>query len=78
MAHKPDEKLIGELYNFSCITGFNPADLLNPFFSKIPCDACGSKLFGDRHHCSATQGKPHISPRKKLEVCVDCYEYFFT
>ena len=79
---KPDEKLVAGLYNFSAVAGKSVwggegGELLDPFFSEFACQACGSKLAGDRYYCTATIGKKHTDPREKLEVCVDCYLYFF-
>ena len=80
--HKPDEKLIATYFNFSPVRGLSvwngeSGELLDPFFSKFACHTCGSKLAGDRYYCTATIGKEHTGPREKLEICTDCYEYFF-
>ncbi len=74
--HKPDEKLISTYFNFSPTTN-SDGENLEPFFSSFACQACGSKLGGNRHYCSATIGKKHTNPREKLEICEDCYLYFF-
>lgn len=81
--HKPDKKLIAELYNFSPTVGRSVwagegGEPLDPFFSMFPCQACGSILAGDRYYCSATIGKKHTNAREKLEICMDCYLYFFS
>ena len=81
--HKLDEHLIAGYYNFSPVRGVSVwrgegGELLAPFFSKFACQTCGSKLAGDRYYCTATIGKVHTNPREKLEICTDCYEWFFT
>ena len=75
--HKPDEKLIATYYNFSPVRDLTDNELLGSFFSGFACHTCGSILVGNRYYCTATIGKKHTDPREKLEVCVDCYEYFF-
>ena len=75
--HKPDKKLIATLFNFSPILNLIDGDG-EPFFSKSACQTCGSKLAGDRYHCTATIGRRHRNPWIALEICVDCFEYFFT
>jgi len=81
--HKPDEKLIAGYYNFSPVRGMSVwegegGELLGPFFSKFACHTCGTKLAGDRYYCTATIGKKITDTREKLEVCTDCYLYFFS
>jgi len=76
--HKPNEKLIATYYNFSpgCLktTGENPP----PFFSRFSCQTCGDSKAGARYYCTATIGREHTNPRETLEICEDCYLYFFT
>jgi len=79
--HKPDAKLISTYYNFSPVLNLIDGDgenLCEPFFSSFACETCGSELAGNRYYCTATIGKLHTNPREKLEICVDCFEYFFT
>lgn len=76
--HTPNEKLIAGYFNFSPVTGISDDEMCEPFFSRFACETCGSTLGGNRHYCSATIGKAHTNPREKFEVCVDCFEYFFT
>lgn len=76
--HRPDEKLTATYFNFSPMTGISDDEILDPFFSNFACHTCGSVLAGNRHYASATIGKAHSGPREKLEICVDCFEYFFT
>ena len=76
--HTPDKKLIATYFNFSPIADVLDNELIGSFFSTFACHTCGSKLAGDRYYCSATIGKKHNNPREKLEICVDCYVYFFT
>lgn len=80
--HKPDEKLIAGYYNFSSVMSTSVwkgegGELLEPFFSTFACHTCGTKLAGNRYYCTATIGKAHTNPREKLEICKDCYLYFF-
>lgn len=76
--HKPDEKLTATYYNFSPCHNLTSDEMLDTFFSCFACQTCGSKLHGDRHYCTATIGKAHTNLREKLEICTDCYLYFFT
>lgn len=75
--HKPDEKLTATYFNFSPIRNLTDNEILDSFFSRFACHTCGSKLYGNRHYCSATIGKAHTGPREKLEICTDCFQYFF-
>lgn len=74
--HKPSDELMATYYNFSPIIDLDN-ELLDPFFSSFACQTCGDKLAGDRYYCMATIGKAHIGVREKLEICVDCYQYYF-
>jgi len=81
--HRPDPKLIATYFNFSPVRGLSvwadeEEELLDPFFSKFACQTCGSELAGNRYYCDATIGKKPTNPRERLEICTDCYEYFFT
>ncbi len=78
MAHKPDEKLIATYYNFYPQRDFHDNGLLGPFFSNFACHTCRTTLAGDRYYCTATIGPKHTDTREKLEICVDCYQYFFS
>lgn len=78
LEHRPDEKLIANYFNFSPMQGFADNDLLAPFFSQYACQTCGNTKAGTRYYCSATIGKAHTNIREKLEVCEDCYLYFFS
>ena len=75
--HKPDEKLTTGYFNFSPVHDLSDNEMLAPFFSSFACQTCGSTLAGNRHYCSATIGKAHANPREKLEICDNCFEYFF-
>ena len=75
--HKPDKKLIATYFNFSPQRDLATNELLGPFFSKFTCHTCGSELAGNRYYCTATIGKKHTNLREKLEICEDCYLYFF-
>jgi len=75
--HRPDEKLTATYFNFSPIKGFFDNDLSAPFFSQFACQTCGNNKAGKRFFCSATIGKAHTNKREKLEICEDCYGYFF-
>jgi hypothetical protein len=63
------------LYNFWPRTEGN---LFKIDFSTASCDTCGSLLAGERYFAGATKGKKHTNKQVKLEICRDCYEYFFT
>lgn len=76
--HKPDEKLTATYFNFSPVYDLSDNEALDSFFSSFACQTCGDTLAGDRHYVSATIGKVHTNPREKLEICKDCYLYFFT
>jgi hypothetical protein len=75
--HKPKEWLIATYYNFSPVRDLDN-ELLGPFFSPFACQTCGDTDAGDRYFCTATIGKLHTDPREKLEICRDCYLYFFS
>ncbi|HUV63530.1 MAG TPA: hypothetical protein VMW24_06495 [Sedimentisphaerales bacterium] len=76
--HKPDSKLIEAFFNFSPCHNLSDNEMLEPFFSNFACHTCGSTLSGNRHYCTATIGKAHGNPREKLEICEDCFLYFFS
>lgn len=81
--HKPDKDLIAGYYNFSPVRGMSVwkgegGELLDPFFSMFACQTCGCNEGGNRYYCTATIGKAHTNPREKLEICEDCYLYFFS
>lgn len=77
MAHKPDKNLTATYYNFSPVCGDFSGEPTEPFFSRYACETCGTVLHGNRHYCTATIGKAHTNIREKLEICIDCFEYFF-
>jgi hypothetical protein len=58
------------LYNFSPLA-------TEPYFSKMACETCGTKLYGNRHDFSATIGKRHDCRRQIVSCCVDCFMYLF-
>ncbi len=76
--HKPNAMLIATYFNFSPTTGLADDERLDPFFSGFACHTCGTELAGNRHYCTATIGEAHSGPREKLEVCTDCFQFFFT
>ncbi len=83
MANKPDKKLIATYFNFSPVQGLSvwageSGELLDPFFSNFACHTCRTTLAGDRYYCTATMGPKHTDTIEKLEICVDCYQYFFS
>lgn len=78
MAHKPDKNLTATYYNFSPVCGDFSGEPTEPFFSRFACETCGTALYGNRHYCTATIGKAHKNTREKLEICTDCFEYFFS
>lgn len=59
------------LYNFAPI----PAD---SYFSKLACETCGDKLYGQRQDFSATVGKKHTCDRVVIACCTECYVHLFT
>ena len=75
--HMPDELLVAGYYNFSPVVNLSDEQIYGPFFSRTPCDTCGSKLTGDRFYCTATIGQKHAGKRETFEICTDCYQYFF-
>ena len=75
--HEPDERLTATYFNFSPVRGCN-GELLDRFFSTFACHTCGNELAGDRYYCTATIGPKHTDEREKLEICTDCYLYFFS
>lgn len=75
--HKPNAELIATYSNFSPARDLTDDEIAEPFFSRYGCETCGSKLFGQRHYCTATIGSAHTGPIEKLEICTDCFEYFF-
>jgi uncharacterized protein with PIN domain len=81
--HKPNEELIAGLFNFApavshSIWAEDVSEPIEPFFSQFRCDTCGSELAGNRHFATATIGPKHTNARETLEICEDCYLYFFT
>ena len=81
--HKPNENLIAGYHNFSPVRGVSVwkgegGELPGPFFSSFACHTCGTKEAGNRFYCTATIGTKHSNEREKLEICEDCYLYFFT
>ena len=47
-------------------------------FSKLPCDGCKDKLFGNRHKAIGTIGKKHNTDRIDLLFCEDCALWLFS
>lgn len=81
--HKPDPKFIAGYHNFSPVRGLSVwngegGELLDPFFSSFACQTCGVKEAGNRYYCTATIGLNLTDEIEKLEICVDCYLYFFS
>ena len=76
--HIPNPALIVGFSNFSPVRGLPSKELLDPFFSSFACQTCGDKKAGNRYYCSATIGKRHDGTKEKLEICEDCYLYFFS
>lgn len=75
---KPDAELTATYFNFLPCHNWFDREMLEPFFSCFACQTCGNKLHGNRYYCTATIGKAHTNPREKLEICTDCFQYFFT
>lgn len=76
--HKPNVVLTATYYNFSSCRDLTDGEMLGPFFSRFACETCGTVLHGNRHYCTATIGKAYTNIREKLEICTDCFQYFFT
>ena len=81
--HRPDEQLIAGLFNFApkmtrSIWAEDGQEPAASFFSPFRCDTCGTDLAGLRYYVTATIGPKHTNARETLELCEDCYLYFFT
>jgi hypothetical protein len=57
-----------------CPEGCGNRDCFNePFFSRSPCDCCGTSLGGDREH--ATGWNPTTKEIQEYTICTDCVYY---
>lgn len=46
------------------------------WFSRMPCEGCGSPLSGDRHPAVAwTEPNHSVRSQALLVICVDCLDY---
>jgi hypothetical protein len=47
-----------------------------PYFSRSPCDSCGSHLGGHRYAAHSFDGEPTWENLIHWDICVDCLFFF--